>query len=170
MRTDLSFYAVDQFVMKVAMSTAPSIDAQSIFYTLIKTIKLLFPAYFSQMYVLQFFYFDIFKRFRTMQLILSLGFLNASTFLFTLLLFIGYPLTLVSSTNLQVTCFSYNCTLPHLSDLLTVCASVCQLRSYFDRALCHPLSICPYSIPWAKEFHIFRHYYLELFCSTGPIF
>ena len=37
-----------------------------------------------------------------MQLVLSLGFLNGSTFLFTLLLSIGYKLTLVSSTNLHV--------------------------------------------------------------------
>ena len=37
-----------------------------------------------------------------MQIVLSSGFLNASIFPFTLLLFIGYPLTLVSSTNLHV--------------------------------------------------------------------
>ena len=37
-----------------------------------------------------------------MQLVLSSGFLNVSIFPLTLLLFIGYPLILVSSTNLHV--------------------------------------------------------------------
>ena len=40
--------------------------------------------------------------FKTMQLVLFAGFLNASTFPITLLLFIGYPLTLVWSTHLHV--------------------------------------------------------------------
>ena len=42
------------------------------------------------------------QRFRTMQLVLSSGFLIVSIFPLTLLLFIGYPLILVSSTNLHV--------------------------------------------------------------------
>ena len=47
-------------------------------------------------------WFFVFKRFRTMQLVLSSGFLNVSIFPLTLPLFIGYPLILVSSTNLHV--------------------------------------------------------------------
>ena len=47
-------------------------------------------------------WFSVFKRFRTMQLVLSSGFLNVSIFPLTLPLFIGYPLILVSSTNLHV--------------------------------------------------------------------
>ena len=41
------------------------------------------------------------ETFRTMQLVLSSGFLNVSIFPLTLPFFIGYPLTLVSRTNFR---------------------------------------------------------------------
>ena len=47
-------------------------------------------------------WFSGFKRFRTMQLVLSSGFPNVSIFPLTLPLFIGYPLIIASSTNLHV--------------------------------------------------------------------
>ena len=73
-----------------------------------------------------------------MQLVLSSGFLNVSIFPLTLLLFIGYPLILVSSTNLHVfatiNCMSTNSP-PYLSDLLTVYTAARQLRSSSDNSV-----------------------------------
>ena len=82
---------------------------------------------------------------------------------FILLHFIGYPLTLLSSTNLHVfaTTLSTNSP-PYLSDLLTVYTAVRQLRS--------SSSVCPYSILWSKIFRILRPFYWELTSSTGPLF
>ena len=71
---------------------------------------------------------------------LILGFLNTSTFPFTLR--IGYPLTLVSS---KLECICYNCVStnspPYLSDLLTFYTAARQLRSCSDNSVLHRPSV-----------------------------